>query len=100
MMKTIFIVSRKPDFTASRLMEESALTSHGYICCGMYKVHEMLDDASVFVGEMSVAKVMECIKKEYSSYRIERVSDTASSNCVVTFTSDPQVLYVSARNLE
>ena len=42
-MKTIFIVSRKPDFTASRLMEKPALMSHGYICCGIYRLFEMVD---------------------------------------------------------
>ena len=98
-MKTIFIVSRKPDFTSSRLMEEPALMSHGYICCGMYKVYEMVGSSAVFVGEMSAAEVMECVKKDASSYRIEKVSGTASVNCVVPFTSDSQVMYVSTRSL-
>lgn len=58
-MKTIFIVSRKPDFTASRLMEEPALMSHGYICCGIYCVYELVEETPVFVGQMSATEVME-----------------------------------------
>ena len=53
-MKTIFIVSRKPDFTASRLMEEPALMSHGYICCGMYKVYDKVDSVCVDFSEARV----------------------------------------------
>ena len=97
-MKTIFIVSRKPDFTASRLMEEPALMSPGYICCGIYRLHEMVGDAAVFVGEMSAERIMEIIKKKIASFRVEKVLGTESESCVTSFTGEPQVLYVSARN--
>lgn len=97
-MKTIFIVSRKSDFTASRLMEEPALMSHGYICCGIYKLYEMVLGTAVFVGEMSVPEVFEVIRKEGASFRVERVSGTIDACCAIPFTDEPQVLYVSARN--
>ena len=96
-MKTIFIVSRKPDFTASRLMEEPALMSHGYICCGIYRVYELVEETPVFVGQMSASEVMECISKEGMSYKIEKLPGTASSCCVHPYTDDPQIWYVSAR---
>ena len=96
-MKTIFIVSRKPDFTASRLMEEPALMSHGYICCGIYRVYELVEETPVFVGQMGATEVMECISKEGMSYKIEKLPQTASSSCVHPFTDDPQVWYISAR---
>ena len=91
-MKTIFIVSRKPDFTASRLMEEPALMSHGYICCGIYRVYELVEETPVFVGQMGATEVMECISKEVMSYKIEKLPGTASSCCVHPFTDDPQIM--------
>ena len=97
-MKSVFIVSRKPDFTASPLMEEPALMSHGYICCGIYKLYELMDETSVFVGEMEAAEVMECIRRKGVSYRVEKVQGTASSSCVLTYTDDPQVFYVRLGN--
>lgn len=98
MMKTIFIVSRKPDFTASRLMEEPALMSHGYICCGIYRLYEMVGGSAVFVGEMSAEEVMESIKRKVTSFKVEKLPGTESESCVTSFTDEPQVLYVSARN--
>lgn len=97
-MKPIFIVSRKSDFTASRLMEEPALMSHGYICCGIFRVYEMIKDAPVLVGEMSAEEVMKCIRREGVSYKVEKVPGTATSCCVHPYTDEPQVFYVSARN--
>jgi hypothetical protein len=97
-MKPIFIVSRKSDFTASRLMEEPALMSHGYICCGIYRVYEMVDESLVYVGEMSAEEVMKCIRREGVSYKVEKVPGTATSCCVHPYTDEPQVFYVSARN--
>lgn len=97
-MKTIFIVSRKSDFTASRLMEEPTLTSHGYICCGIYKLYEMVGESAVFVGEMSAEEAVESVKKKVTSFRVEKVSGTESESCVTSFTDEPQVLYISARN--
>lgn len=97
-MKTIFIVSRKLDFTASRLMEEPALSSHGYICCGLFRLYEVREDTMSFVGELCAAEVMERIKREGAVFRVERVPETASDCCAVPFTDEPQVLYVSARN--
>lgn len=96
-MKTIFIVSRKPDFTASRLMEETALMSHGYICCGFYKLYELGDGFPVFVGEMSAEDVLDSVKKKAVPFRVEKVSGTESESCVPSFTDEPLVLYVSAR---
>lgn len=97
-MKPIFIVSRRLDFTASRLMEEPALMSHGYICCGIYRVYEMVDESLVYVGEMSAEEVMKCIRREGVSYKVEKVPGTATSCCVHPYTDEPQVFYVSARN--
>ena len=97
-MKTIFIVSRKSDFTASRLMEEPALMSHGYICCGIYRLYEMVLGTAVFVGEMSGPEVFEVIGKEGTSFCVERVPGTIGTCSAIPFTDDPQVLYVSARN--
>ena len=99
-MKTIFIVSRKPDFTASRLMEEPALMSHGYICCGIYRLYEMVAGTAVFVGEMSGPEVFGVIGKEGASFCVERVSGTVGTCIAAPFTDDTQVLYVSARNCE
>lgn len=96
-MKSIFIVSRKSDFTASRLMEEAVLMSHGYICCGIYRLYEMVEDTAVFVGEMSAEDVLGRIKAKTISFRVEKVPGTASESCVTSFTDDPQVLFVSAR---
>ena len=73
-MKTIFMVSRKPDFSACRLMTESALMSHGYICCGTYKVYDVTGSASTFVGEMNAAAVIKHIEKEAASFRDEEMS--------------------------
>ena len=97
-MKTIFMVSRKPDFSACRLMTESALMSHGYICCGTYKVYDVTGSASTFVGEMNAAAVIKHIEKEAASFRVEEVPDTKSSDCVPKFSDEPMVLYLSARS--
>lgn len=98
-MKTIFMVSRKPDFSACRLMTESALMSHGYICCGTFKVYDVTGSASTFVGEMNASEVMESVKKESASFRVEEVPGTKSTDCVPKFSDVPLVLYVSARPL-
>ena len=98
-MKTIFLVSKKPDFSACRLMTESALMSHGYICCGTFRVYDVTSGTSTFVGEMNASEVMECIKKEATSYRVEELPDTRTESCVPKFSDDPLVLYVSARPL-
>lgn len=97
-MKTIFIVSRKPDFTASRLMEVPALMSHGYICCGIYRLYEMVAGTAVFVGEMSGPEVFGVVAKEGASFRVEGVPETMCACVAAPFTDEPQVLYVSARN--
>lgn len=98
-MKTIFMVSRKPDFSACRLMTESALMSHGYICCGMFKVYDVTEGASTFVGEMNAAAVLAHIGKEQTSFRVEEIPGTKSPDCVPKFSDEPLVLYVSARTL-
>jgi hypothetical protein len=79
-------------------MEEPALMSHGYICCGIYRVYEMVDESLVYVGEMSAEEVMKCIRREGVSYKVEKVPGTATSCCVYPYTDEPQVFYVSARN--
>jgi len=98
-MKTIFMVSRKPDFSACRLMTESALMSHGYICCGTFSVFDVTSGTSTYVGSMNASEVMECIKKDTASYRVEEIPETRSKQCVPTFSDEPLVLYVSARPL-
>ena len=98
-MKTIFIVSQKPDFTASRLMEETALMSHGYICCGIYKVYEIAEGTEEFVGEMFASDVIEKIKSGASSFRVEKVPGSKSASCVPIFGDQPNVLYVCARSM-
>ena len=98
-MKTIFMVSKKPDFSACRLMTESALMSHGYICCGTFRVYDVTSGTSTFVGEMNASEVMECIKKEATSFRVEELPDTRTESCVPKFSDEPLVLYVSARPL-
>ncbi|MBR5193842.1 MAG: hypothetical protein IKW37_05485 [Bacteroidaceae bacterium] len=97
-MKTIFIVSRKPDFTASRLMEKPALMSHGYICCGIYRLFEMVAGTTVFLGEMSAPEVFGIIGKEGASFRVERVPGTVGTCSAAPFSEDSLVLYVSSRN--
>ncbi len=99
-MKTIFIVSKKPDFTASRLMEEPALMSHGYICCGSYRLYEMVQGSVTFVGEMSASEVMERVRQVGASYRVEKILETVSGCCAAPFTDEPQVFYVSPRNCD
>ena len=98
-MKTIFMVSRKPDFSACRLMTESALMSHGYICCGTFRVYDVTSGTSTFVGEMNASEVMECIKKEAASFRVEELPDTRTESCVSKFSDEFLVLYVSVRPL-
>lgn len=98
-MKTIFMVSRKPDFSACRLMTESALMSHGYICCGTFRVYDVTSGTSTFVGEMNASEVMECIKKEATSFRVEELPDTRTESCVSKFSDESLVLYVSVRPL-
>lgn len=98
-MKTIFMVSKKPDFSACRLMTESALMSHGYICCGTFKVYGITGDTSTFVGEMNASEVIERIKKEPAPFKVEEVAGTRSDTCVPKFSDEPLVLYVSAREL-
>ena len=99
-MKSIFMVSKKPDFSACRLMTESALMSHGYICCGTFSVYDVTSGTSTFVGTMNAAEVMKCIKKdESSSYRVEEIPGTKTQNCVPKFSDEPLVLYVSTRPL-
>ena len=98
-MKTIFMVSKKPDFSACRLMTESALMSHGYICCGTFRVYDVTSGTSTFVGEMNASEVMECIKKEATSFRVEELPDTRTESCVSKFSDESLVLYVSVRPL-
>ena len=98
-MKTIFMVSRKPDFSACRLMTESALMSHGYICCGTFSVFDVTSGTSTYVGSMNASEVMECVKKDTASYRVEEIPKTRSEQCVPKFSDEPMVLYVSARPL-
>ena len=98
-MKTIFMVSRKPDFSACRLMTESALMSHGYICCGTFRVYDVTGETSTFVGVMNASEVMKCVKKESSSFKVEEVLGTRSESCVPKFSSEPLVLYLSSRPL-
>ena len=98
-MKTIFLVSKKPDFSACRLMTESALMSHGYICCGTFRVYDVTSGTSTFVGEMNASEVMECIKKEATSFRVEELPDTRTESCVSKFSDESLVLYVSVRPL-
>lgn len=99
-MKTIFIVSRKLDFTASRLMEESALMSHGYICCGIYRLYEIVAGTDVFIGEKSGLEVFGMIRKEGALFRVERVPETVGACSAAPFSDDSLVLYVSPRNCE
>lgn len=99
-MKTIFMVSKKPDFSACRLMTESALMSHGYICCGTFRVYDVTGETSTFVGAMNASEVMEFVKKESASFRVEEILGTRSDSCVPKFTDEPLVLYISARPLE
>lgn len=98
-MKTIYLVSKKPDFSACRLMTESALMSHGYICCGTFRVYDVTGETSTFVGEMNASEVITCITKETASFRVEEVLGTHSECCVPKFGDEPLVLYVSARPL-
>lgn len=98
-MKTIFIVSKKADFSASRLMTESGLKSFGYICLGSYKVYEIADDNILFLGTMDANTAIQRIKQNENSYRIEEIRSENTENGLTRFTDEPKVFYVSARPL-
>ena len=98
-MKTIFIVSREADFSASRLMTEPALTSHGYICCGTYEVHDVTSQESKYLGKMDAPEVIHRIKQDENSYKIEEVVGESQEKTIVRFSDKPKIFYVSARPL-
>ena len=85
-MKTIFIFSRNADFTASRLMTETALTGQGYIDEGTYEVYDIT--ASEQLGEMNAAEVIRQIKSNENAYRVKPLRS-----------DNPTTFYVSARPL-
>lgn len=98
-MKTIFIVSKKADFSASRLMSESGLKSFGYICCGSYKVYETTDENSIFLGIMDATEVIQHIKQDEKFYKVEEVKSESTEDNFIRYTDEPKVFYISARPL-
>ena len=90
-MKTIFIVSRNADFTASRLMTESALTSQGYIDEGIYEVFDITTSESL--GKMNATQVIQRIKQNENAYKINEMNGKSES------ANEPKTWYVSARPL-
>lgn len=98
-MKTIFIVSEKADFSASRLMTESALMSHGYICCETYDVYDVTGRKNLYLGKMDASEVIHHIKQDGNSYLIKEVPGKNKEETIVRFSDKPKIFYVSARPL-
>lgn len=98
-MKTIFIVSRKADFSASRLMTESALMSQGYLSCGTYMLHDITNGEAKFLGKMEAAQAVQRIKQDENAYKIEEVPGESKDDSITRFTDQPKIFYVSARPL-
>ena len=63
------------------------------------KYYVSTSGTSTFVGEMNASEVMECIKKEATSFRVEELPDTRTESCVSKFSDEFLVLYVSVRPL-